>query len=196
MAADHLQVALLVALAGCAADKSDLAGGGSTTPGSGKPEQVAIAEDPCAGGQVTGRADKGEGRIANEKTGVKRDEAPSPVSTTTPAAPPVAADKPAEVEKQDLDDKPPTVSGDLDVAVIRRVIKGRLAKIKACWDAKTTVHEVLVFTIAPDGRVTKAEASGGGDKLDKCVAGELKQLVFPTMAAAATVHYPMDFKVP
>ncbi|MDQ3364831.1 MAG: hypothetical protein M3680_05325 [Myxococcota bacterium] len=49
------------------------------------------------------------------------------------------------------------------------------------------------FTIAPDGKVPEAVATGGGPELDPCVARVFLQLVFPASSAAAIVVYPLTF---
>ena len=158
---------LVVLLVGCAAEKS------AESPGSASPRDKrgiggsssGIVEDPCAGGQIT--------TGMNGHTGSGE----------------VAVPGPAEEE--------PSVTGDIDRAVVMRVVRARLGAIRKCYDAQPSQTELKVsvtFTIAVDGSVPKAVATGGAQPLMDCIAAVFRALKFPTSPAEVRITYPLTFR--
>jgi hypothetical protein len=90
--------------------------------------------------------------------------------------------------------------GDIDKAVIRRVIKRHIDEIQYCYEKflleKPTLAGTVMarFTIAPDGSVAASVASGIPDVAD-CVAGVIKRAQFPKSQSGkpTEVNYPFTF---
>ena len=79
----------------------------------------------------------------------------------------------------------PTQSLGLDRKQIRDVIKQHMRGLLDCYEklspnAAPAIH--LEFTIGPDGRVTKASATGAQGELDACVVKVLEATRFPKPA--------------
>ena len=95
----------------------------------------------------------------------------------------------------------PIVSGDIDKAIIKRVVKKRNKQYAACYEkalkAKPTLEgtTTVKFTIAESGHVIEAAGSGLDPDVDTCVANEFKQLEFPKAHGGnVIVSYPIRFK--
>ncbi|MDQ3368555.1 MAG: AgmX/PglI C-terminal domain-containing protein [Myxococcota bacterium] len=98
----------------------------------------------------------------------------------------------------------PTVTGALDVAIIRRYLRRQAQQLHACYEKallqQPTLHGTvtLAFTIGPDGRVTTATASGLGDAVvESCMSDIVKrmQLAKPK-SGAVVVTVPLTLSLP
>lgn len=168
-----MRALVLVLVIGCAAEKS------AESPGSASPIRTAdktssrggggIVEDPCAGGQVTGmNGHAGSG-------------------ATVGAPPPIV-------------EEAPPVSGGLDRALIKRTVQAQSGAIKKCYDESLRrdapagqLKVSVTFTIAADGTVPKADATGGPQPFMDCLGAVFRKLKFPASAAAVEIRYPLDF---
>ena len=96
----------------------------------------------------------------------------------------------------------PNAQGDLDKALIRRVVKASRQKIAYCYEkallASPSLEGTVVvqFFIKPDGTVANAEASGLDPEVGRCVAGVIKSLVFPKPNGGGGVQvvYPFSMR--
>ena len=96
----------------------------------------------------------------------------------------------------------PNAQGDLDKAMIRKVVKDSLDAIQHCYDVAlqktpTLAGTVMVqFFISPDGKVKASSASGVDPTLAKCVADAVKTFVFPKPrgGGGVQVNYPFTFR--
>lgn len=97
----------------------------------------------------------------------------------------------------------PTVTGDLDKAIIRRYIKRNIQKLTYCYEKQLLVKPAIAgsirvdFTIAGTGRVTSSEAKGDVDKnVDACFAGVIKAIEFPKPknGGDVKVSYPFTMR--
>jgi hypothetical protein len=93
--------------------------------------------------------------------------------------------------------------GDLDKAIIRRVMKQHVADFEGCLvepGMKPGLAGVVSteFFISPKGTVASAKAAGVDDKLAACVTGVLKSLAFPAPkgGGGVQVNYPLTFRPP
>jgi hypothetical protein len=97
----------------------------------------------------------------------------------------------------------PNSQGDLDKAVIRRLIKLNIAKITYCYEKQLLSKPSLSgtvstqFFIAPNGKVTSSAASGVDAEVANCVAEVIKQIEFPKPkgGGGVQVNYPFTFRV-
>ncbi len=96
----------------------------------------------------------------------------------------------------------PTVQGDLDTSEIKRVIRGELAALTACYDAQLATSPGLqglvpvIFFIAPTGKVVATSVVGVDPKVASCIAETLKKLAFPRPKGGGGVQvgYPLKFR--
>jgi hypothetical protein len=95
-------------------------------------------------------------------------------------------------------------TGPLDKASIKAVIGVYRHEVRGCYekrlveDAKLAGTTTATFTIAPDGTVSAASASGFDAAIDACVAAVFKDMMtFPAPEAGGSVEvsYPFVFKV-
>jgi hypothetical protein len=168
------------------------------------PDQVALGEtDPCMGGEATGGlgvrgagpggGGTGEGTIGIGSIGTSgrgtgtgvgygrggmRGGSPSPLRFGTP-----------------------TVSGPLDKAIIRRIVRRHMIQIRYCYEKQLTKTPKLegqvtaTWTITVEGAVEHATASGLHAEVDACIANRIKTWLFPKpKAGVVTVSYPFAFK--
>ena len=86
-----------------------------------------------------------------------------------------------------------------DKESIRGVMKAHIGSIRYCYEkelmnrpdiAGTTL---ATFTIAPDGTVASATATGFDPNVDECVAKAVQVLRFAAAPGATTVNYPFKF---
>ncbi len=87
----------------------------------------------------------------------------------------------------------------MDRDIIRRLIRGKMAAIKACYeaglarDAKLHGRVEVEFAIAPNGettvRKTTSDLKNGGD-VEKCIGKVVASLAFPQTAEQIIVTYP------
>jgi hypothetical protein len=100
-----------------------------------------------------------------------------------------------------LGDAKPTATGDLDPAVIARVVRSRMAQIRYCYekalkiDPKTAGKIVVSFTIDPKGTVSGAKAASstlGDATLDACIVAVFAKITFPEpKSGSVSVSYPI-----
>jgi len=95
----------------------------------------------------------------------------------------------------------PAVVGSLDKAFVRRYLRRHLASIRYCYEkellARPSLHGRIAtrFTIAPDGKVVAATASGFDEAVAQCIAGVLRRIEFPASHdATVQVNYPFTFR--
>jgi hypothetical protein len=112
-------------------------------------------------------------------------EEPAPAETApAPEAPPV--------------ETPPVAT--LDKDMIRRVIRGNLAKIRYCYEQELMKQPGLqgtttvTFTVTPSGQVESAIGAGLDATVDLCVANVIAALVFPPSVNGTQVNYPFKFQ--
>lgn len=94
-----------------------------------------------------------------------------------------------------------TVKGGLDKAIIRRLVKRKLTRIRHCYEKQLLVAPGLggtvmaSFVIGPNGSVLQSTASGIGDgELEGCVARIVGSIQFPKGGGVANVRYPFSFR--
>jgi len=96
----------------------------------------------------------------------------------------------------------PNTQGDLDKAVIRRVVKSSKSKITACYAAALATNPDLSgtvqtqFFINPDGKVSAIASTGVDPSVSDCVAGVVKALTFPKPkgGGGVQVNYPFTMR--
>ena len=96
----------------------------------------------------------------------------------------------------------PTVTGDLDKAIIRRYIKRNIQKLQYCYEkqllAKPKIQGTLKaeFTIAGTGLVTTSTAKGVDKDVEACVGAVIKAIEFPKPKNGSDVKvaYPFTLK--
>lgn len=97
----------------------------------------------------------------------------------------------------------PTASvGGLDAAILARVLRGELDKLRACYDRELATSPQLAvrievaFTIGSDGRVTQATAGAKVPVvLGQCLSRVIANVRFPAPQGGGSVHvtYPLAF---
>ena len=100
----------------------------------------------------------------------------------------------------------PTVTGDLDKAIIRRYLKRNIQKIQYCYEKELLVVPSLggtvklQFTISLEGKVTAASTDGGlkNTNVESCLASVVQMIEFPKPKGTAevVVAYPLTFRSP
>jgi len=96
----------------------------------------------------------------------------------------------------------PNAQGDLDKAVIRRVVKTSLPKITDCYAKGLATNPALAgtvmvqFFITPNGKVTSSTATGVDPDVAICVAAVIKALEFPKPQGGGGVQvvYPFTMR--
>ena len=96
----------------------------------------------------------------------------------------------------------PSVTGDLDAAIIRRYIKRNIQKIRYCYekqllaDPKLTGTVSTKFTLSGGGKVLSVSASGVDSAVAECVAEVIKAIEFPKPKNGTPVEvaYPFIFR--
>ena len=87
----------------------------------------------------------------------------------------------------------------LDTALFRRIVARNRASIRACYEAtlKTqpdTAGKIVVkFSVAADGQVTEASATGLDETLCTCVADVFRAMKFPKGHGLIHISYPFTF---
>ncbi|HUQ05689.1 MAG TPA: AgmX/PglI C-terminal domain-containing protein [Kofleriaceae bacterium] len=95
----------------------------------------------------------------------------------------------------------PQSVGDLDKAIIRRVVKERVPELRACYDqalardANVSGTINTQFFIAPSGNVSASNASGVKPELAACFARVLGATVFPKPKGGGGVQVNYPFRV-
>jgi len=96
----------------------------------------------------------------------------------------------------------PTVTGELDPAVIRRYLKRNLMKIKYCYEKELLAAPALegkvdaTWTIKANGTVADAKAAGVSPEVSSCVADVIGGIEFPKPKSGAVKvsSYPFEFR--
>jgi hypothetical protein len=92
---------------------------------------------------------------------------------------------------------------ELDMSIVRRYIRRRLKAIRYCYTKQLGRHPGLrgtlhtSFTIASNGKVIAARATGLNEDVANCVAAELESIVFPRLpdgGATVVEDYPFHFR--
>lgn len=162
-----------------------------------KPDQVAIAEDPDAGGAIAEDPDAG-GEIAGlgvRGTGPGAGGGGGGIGTigvgtgsgvgqgygSGPGGrPPVSKNNDAQVRFGTV-----TVKGELDSEIVRRVIRRHANQIRFCLakrlasDPNASGLLTLRLVIARDGAVAKADATGVHPEVGACVSSRAMTWAFP-----------------
>ena len=98
----------------------------------------------------------------------------------------------------------PTTNGDIDKAMIRRVVRGHLNEVRSCYNAGLTKNPNLQgrveinFVILGNGKVGSSVVTGNGTKsraVGQCIAKSVKRWKFPRRGGstgAVTVKYPFN----
>jgi hypothetical protein len=95
----------------------------------------------------------------------------------------------------------PTITGNLDAAIVRRYVKRNIQKISYCYEKQLLATPGLAgtvstkFTIDTDGKVSASTADGVDAEVSGCVAGVLGGIEFPRPKDGGTVQvaYPFEF---
>jgi len=94
----------------------------------------------------------------------------------------------------------PTVTGDLDKALVRRYIKRNIQKLSYCYEKEVLAKPGLTgtltasFGIGPDGKVTSPTATGVSPEVASCVTGVIATIVFPKpKSGSVQATYPFTF---
>ncbi len=96
----------------------------------------------------------------------------------------------------------PALANSLDVQLVKRVITRQHASLRACYEATLQTQPeaagriIVKFSVASDGRVTEATATGMDESLCVCVAGVFRGLVFPKSPSLIHISYPLSFATP
>ncbi|HUS64819.1 MAG TPA: AgmX/PglI C-terminal domain-containing protein, partial [Kofleriaceae bacterium] len=96
----------------------------------------------------------------------------------------------------------PGTTRDADKAVIRRVIRRVLPRVRYCYEKELLVASALAgtvtarFTITAAGEVTKSRAAGSNHTMAGCVASTIASLRFPATSSGGelNVSYPFIFR--
>ncbi|CAN5863011.1 hypothetical protein BH11MYX3_BH11MYX3_24530 [soil metagenome] len=96
----------------------------------------------------------------------------------------------------------PSAQGDLEKSEIKRVFRGQLATLTACYDAQLAKDPGLrgtvtvQFFVAPTGVVIASAANGMDPVVASCVATALKTFAFPKPkgGGGVQVNYPLRFR--
>jgi hypothetical protein len=173
-------------------------------------EQVAIAEDPDAGGEIAEDPDaggevngapglglrgsgQGGGGVGTGTIGIG-----SGTGQTYGAGP--GGGRPIQKnENGQIRFGTPTVKGELDKDIIRRVIRRNANQIRYCLenrlraDPTTSGLLTLRLVIGADGTVKKAEATGVHKDVSACVASRASTWLFPKpKSGVVAVQQPIN----
>ena len=95
----------------------------------------------------------------------------------------------------------PYAAGSLDKSFIRRYLRRHLNSIRYCYEKELLARPSLYgqiatsFTIAPDGKVIQASATGFDPAVAQCIADVLRHVDFPaTQSETVRVNYPFTFR--
>jgi hypothetical protein len=166
-----------------------------TTPEPARPDQVAVAEDPDAGGEIAEDPDAG-GEVAEGKMG-KKDGGGAGMGSTSLGGGGSHGRAPAGIQ---IRWGAPTILGGMDKAIVRRVFRVRQKELEACYRMILMKKPgaggllVLKLRIEMDGKVSASTASGVSDALETCVSARVKTWVFPRPpSGAVSVTQPVTF---
>lgn len=88
--------------------------------------------------------------------------------------------------------------GGLDSASVERVVRERQSSVKrTCWERsgtqKSSANVTVAVTIAPNGSVSNASATGDDPIVAKCIETQVRSWSFPAPGSTTTVNVPFHF---
>jgi predicted Zn finger-like uncharacterized protein len=89
--------------------------------------------------------------------------------------------------------------GGLDSAAVQRVVRDRQAGVKrTCWERgggeqKSSANVNVAVTVAPNGQVSGATATGDDPVIAKCIENQVRGWSFPAPGSTTTVNIPFHF---
>ena len=94
-----------------------------------------------------------------------------------------------------------TIRGGLDLNIVRRYVRRKLARIRHCYEKELLENPELEgaltvdFEITPQGLVENVEASGLQESVGECVSETIRTIQFPIPNDGGAVHvtYPFTF---
>jgi hypothetical protein len=92
-----------------------------------------------------------------------------------------------------------TAPAGLDASAVQTVVRNRAPGVKRkCWDSgtndqKTSANVQVAVTVAPNGSVQDANATGDDPQISNCIAREVKTWSFPPPGSTTTVNIPFHF---
>lgn len=93
----------------------------------------------------------------------------------------------------------PSAGGGLDSATVQRIVRERSPGVKrACWergggDTKSSAKVNVAITVAANGRVQGAQATGDDPVVAKCIENQVRNWSFPAPGAETTINVPFVF---
>ena len=94
----------------------------------------------------------------------------------------------------------PTVGEGLDKETIRRYVRGKLRRIRHCYEKNLVVEKNLAgtvvawFQVNPQGKVVASKASGlGNQAVESCVAKTIQSITFPVPKNGSMVNVKYPF---
>lgn len=96
----------------------------------------------------------------------------------------------------------PTVTGDMDKDIIRRIVRAHITEVRSCYNAALTLDPniagrvTIAMVIGGDGKVSHTQVTANTTKdepLAQCIAKVVKRWTFPkTACGTVVVSYPFD----
>jgi predicted Zn finger-like uncharacterized protein len=92
-----------------------------------------------------------------------------------------------------------TAGGGLDQNAVQQVVRNRAPGVKrTCWerggnDTKSSANVQVSVTVAPNGQVAGATATGDDPVIAKCIEGQVRTWSFPPPGQTTTVNIPFHF---
>jgi hypothetical protein len=89
--------------------------------------------------------------------------------------------------------------GGLDQTAVQQVVRNRSAGVKrTCWerggnDQKSSANVQVTVTVAPNGQVANASATGDDPVIAKCIEGQVRTWSFPAPGQTTTINIPFHF---
>lgn len=88
--------------------------------------------------------------------------------------------------------------GGLDSSSVERVVRERQASVKrTCWERsgtqKSSANVTVAVTVAPNGSVSNANATGDDPVVAKCIENQVRTWSFPAPGSTTTVNVPFHF---
>lgn len=91
--------------------------------------------------------------------------------------------------------------GELDIDIIRRIVRSRFPRIRTCYDVESTTASqrsqvAIKFVIESDGNATRVKVTGTRDgALARCLQTVFDGLVFPRPdSGSVAVTYPLNYR--
>lgn len=152
--------------------------------------------DPCSGGEIGGVGGTGTGGIGTGSYGTIGH------GSGTGSGYGAGAGRGGLRRAPQVTSGSPTVAGGIDKAIIQRVIRRHLPRIRTCYERQLTKEPALEgrvivkFAIGPSGDVMTAVASGIHPDIERCIGNAFRAMKFPApkSAGTVTVSYPLVFR--